>query len=870
MIRITRLPVLVIMAVLFSCNNQHLIVDRKLRNAVFEDCRKRSEIYASSREDLFSLADSVTDSPLREAVCFILAYMPLSDMAVYEPAYLLENSSIALRARREMPWGNEIPDELFLNFVLPLRVNNENPDDFRTCCYDELKKRVEGMDALEAALEINRWCQEKVAYQPSDSRTSSPLSTILSARGRCGEESTLTVSALRTAGLPARQVYTPRWAHTDDNHAWVEFWAAGRWHYLGACEPEPVPDRGWFTEPARRAMLVHTRAFGKYTGGETLVRRSKLFSEINTLARYAETKELTVRVKDPEGNPVPYAEAGYMLFNYAEFYPLATLECNNDGECAMMTGYGSLLIWADDGLRYGYSLASPSDTLTEVTISTVHPEGQQILDIKVPVAPVPFPALDPALAEENNRVVKRGDSIRSAYISSWMAETDTKKIAREAGIREETTAKILKASMGNYREIEAFLGKAGTRGDVALRILESVSEKDLRDTPASVFADHLDNAPVKGTWSDTSLYDRFVLSPRISNEILSPFRSALMKLPGDLLQMFRTDPATIVSWTDTTISVTDSENYYGTPLTPEGVLRLHAADKHSRDIFFVALCRTAGVAARLAPGTGRPQYYDNGEWHNAWFTGEKRPSGSPGYVTFITGEKDFQPEYYIHFTLSHLKNGKCKTLDYGYGVKIEDMPGHIALEPGTYMLTTGNRDENGNVLASIAFIEVRPGEEKDIMVSQRKPGAAGIALGRIDLTTELHSSAGSDFSLGSISENGLVLMWIEPGKEPSRHLLNDLPAHRKEFADWGGWFIIMTDPALASDTLKPSSFAGMPLNTMLVSDKDMEYMRTIAGINPGGRPLPVVLYCNSKGEILFSSEGYRIDTGDQILKKIRQ
>ena len=38
----------------------------------------------------------------------------------------------------------------------------------------------------------------------------------------------------------------------------------------------------------------------------------------------------------------------------------------------------------------------------------------------------------------------------------------------------------------------------------------------------------------------------------------------------------------------------------------------------------------------------------------------------------------------------------------------------------------------------------------------------------------------------------------------------------------------------------------------------------------GGRPLPVVLYCNSKGEILFSSEGYRIDTGDQILKKIRQ
>ena len=38
-----------------------------------------------------------------------------------------------------------------------------------------------------------------------------------------------------------RQGYTPRWAHTDDNHAWVEAWVNGKWYFLGACEPEPVP-----------------------------------------------------------------------------------------------------------------------------------------------------------------------------------------------------------------------------------------------------------------------------------------------------------------------------------------------------------------------------------------------------------------------------------------------------------------------------------------------------------------------------------------------------------------------------------------------------------------------------------------------------
>jgi len=61
------------------------------------------------------------------------------------------------------------------------------------------------MNITDAALEINHWCHEKVTYQPSDSRTSAPVSTILSARGRCGEESVLTVAALRTAVfLPVR------------------------------------------------------------------------------------------------------------------------------------------------------------------------------------------------------------------------------------------------------------------------------------------------------------------------------------------------------------------------------------------------------------------------------------------------------------------------------------------------------------------------------------------------------------------------------------------------------------------------------------------------------------------------------------------
>ena len=205
---------------------------------------------------------------------FLYDYMPLADLTDYKPGFFLENVKTSIMTRKEMTWGKNVPDLLFRHFVLPVRVNNENLDDSRMVFYKELKERVKGLSMKDAILEVNHWCHEKVTYRPSDGRTSAPLSTVRSAYGRCGEQSTFAVAALRAVGIPARQVYTPRWAHTDDNHAWVEAWADGKWYFLGACEPEPVLNLGWFNAPASRAMLMHTKAFGDYRGPEEVLLRT--------------------------------------------------------------------------------------------------------------------------------------------------------------------------------------------------------------------------------------------------------------------------------------------------------------------------------------------------------------------------------------------------------------------------------------------------------------------------------------------------------------------------------------------------------------------------------------------------------------------
>ena len=116
---------------------------------------------------------------------------------------------MALRARKEMPWGESVPEREFRHFVLPVRVNNENLDMSRRDFYESLRDRVKDMSMRDAVLEVNHWCHERVTYRPSDARTSSPSATVRSAIGRCGEESTFTVAALRAVGIPARQVYTP-------------------------------------------------------------------------------------------------------------------------------------------------------------------------------------------------------------------------------------------------------------------------------------------------------------------------------------------------------------------------------------------------------------------------------------------------------------------------------------------------------------------------------------------------------------------------------------------------------------------------------------------------------------------------------------
>lgn len=863
--------VVLILMLFSSCLSDHLIKNSNYR-AITEKAFYQRKLLASGRDSaLFSVFKQSLTAEQSEALKFLFAFMPLNDLADYDGSFFLANADISLRTRTEMEWGRTIPEEIFLHYVLPYRVNNENPDSFRIAYYDELKNRIKGKSISDAALEINHWCHEKVSYQPSDIRTSGPMSTMLSARGRCGEESTFTVSALRTVGIPARQVYTPRWAHTDDNHAWVEIWINGAWSYMGACEPDCVLDRGWFTEPARRAMLVHTKSFGAYSGDENIITTNKNFADVNNLKKYAFIKKIAVKVTDENDNPAVSATVEFQLYNYAEFFPLAKVPANENGFSEFETGFGDLLIWAHKGDKFDFKKISVAETDTVKLV--LHPDFKETsydFDLDVPVIRTPFPGPSQELIKQNTISAGKENTIRQSYINSWIKPGEVKKLALSLDLDSSRVNNIIARSMGNYKEIISFLtGVPGSLRTTAIKLLEVVSDKDLRDTRRNVLDDHLLNYRIfeKASAPDNEFCAQYILNPRVANEKLVPWRKYFQtNLPAELISKSLSNPQLVIEYLNRNIRVADDENYYGTPLTPVGVNELKISDEQSRAICFVAICRSLGIASRLEPGRSIPQYFSGNIWHDVYFSGQKPPAQNKGFIKLQSFDAKPVPEYYTHFTLSRFEGGRYNTLEYEYGQKITGFKDELALPPGHYMLVTGNRLNTGKILSSVTFFDLYENQHKMVNVNIRKDNSDRKIFGKIDLEQIFKIAAKPEISQSCTKHNGLVMIWIDPDKEPTKHIFNDLPKLKGEFDSWGGDFIFLQQ----SDPLIPLRVTGMPENTIYGIDDQLAALKNSIKFNSSTDiVLPFVVMADKSGNIIFMSSGYRIGIGEQILKYIQ-
>lgn len=817
---------------------------------------------------------------------FLYAYMPLSDLADYEPSFYLNQVRYAFKAREEMPWGKDVPEDIFRHFVLVYRVNNENLDTARMVFYRELKERVKGMTMEEAALEVNHWCHEHVAYRASDSRTSSPLATLRTSLGRCGEESTFTVTALRAVGIPARQCYTPRWAHCDDNHAWVEVYVDGEWKFLGACEPDPHLNMGWFSIPSTRCMMVHTKAFGKYKGDEEVVKRTGMYSELNLLSHYAPTRRVTVTVVDANDQPMEGAHVKFKLYNYAEYYTLADMTTDKAGKASLTTGLGDLMIWATDGETYIFrKLDVRKDSVATVKLEKDVIRMQYREDWISCFAPedwwfemVPPAAGEPkvvATEEETAANAKRlayEDSLRNAYTATFPTKENYKQLMKSnSNLTDEQAWEIIHKSEGNYAEIINFLNNHsdsvilwkfpevhGIDGRLVEKAsyhpmlydyLLTYSDKDMRDITAEVLDAHFVGGPWWSTHKKSDI--KGILPARISNEMVRPYREELACFKGKSAEEIRL-------WVMDSITIDDSSNYYNCPISPVGVYKLRRADSHSRDIFFVAACRAAEVPAYLDNATNIIYVWENAGWVAKDFKSLKDSKDIKAAKLTLTyhGKEPAKPVYWSHFTLAKLENGDLRTFDFEDDARMSKFPATIELEPGTYCLTTGNRYPDGAVRSRLEFFEVEAGDKvtKEIVIlplEVKEPKGLKVekSLELFD-GIELWDYAG---------KNGMLYINLGNYSEPSKHLIVELKGLQKEMKQWGG----MTFMVGPKNINMPSW--GLA-NTDFAFQKGLLEQRICEASKFDKVEYPLVALIDKDGHILYHSTGYKIGVIEQVLK----
>lgn len=777
----------------------------------------------------------------RCAMEFLREHLPQSDLDGYSAELFLNFARHAAALRKTAPWCGELDWSVFAHYVLFPRVNDEDLSCHRELFYEALWPRVKDLPDSEARVqEVNRWCRECVVYQAQDERTASPLTVYRCGSGRCGEESAFLVSALRSVGIAARQVYVPRWSHCDDNHAWVEVLCDRRWRYLGACEPEPELDRGWFTTAASRAVLVHSRIFG---GAEDLPVEQVLGTAggvtwLNQTARYAEGQIRTFRA-EIEGRPAAGAQFHLQILNEAVYRTIAVLTADERGEAQVFLGLGSVHVAA----RLGELWAEGECGAGSIVLNLKTPAEDETpwipFDFHAPADSHPAPAaLSPEIKRQRLEVRQQADEVRQARLGE-----------RCQGAGQKEWEDLRQKALGNWVQLRAFL--KGPESAQRERLVRTLSDKDLRDVTIDVLEDHFTHLPAVRPDVPEDIYWTYVARPRVALERLTPWRGVLK----DWLMGRTADPVHLWKELGARVGTDGAGSYYRLWQTPEAALYSGAYDEKSRELLWAAALRTLGIPARLRPLDGAPEYWAEGSFRAVIpeKTGTLRLTRPEG-VPLMPGRS---------WSLSRWTKEGWRRLNPTENQAYNEWT--LTLAPGRYRVITTVRLPGGDQLAARRELVLQAGEERTLALWLRPWTAKNLLTCQPLPVLPARLPDGEQVAdLFRMGTGPALILWLEEGTEPTEHVLNELLA-RQGSLDLPVLFLLRGMDSMSQPTLA-RAVEQLPVTCVLPDDwaYDMELTARQLGREPDD--LPLMVLCDGVGRARYSASGYRVGAVELLLR----
>ena len=563
---------------------------------------------------------------------------------------------------------------------------------------------------------------------------------------------------------------------------------------------------------------------------------------------------LVAHVTDAQGQPVEGASVSFRLYNYAEFYPLATFPSDAQGYTSLTSGRGDLLVWATHEGRFGFTKASvgQQDTVQVVLDKDSTFTGEMDLDLLPPPERDNMPKTTHEQRQANKVRLAQEDSLRNAYMAAAFTHDSTDQLMVKARANHQVLAQFLK-SMPNEADGRKLLG--------------TLSDKDLRDVSREVLDDHF----LHLTMQADSLWLPYVASPRVSQEMLTPWRQVLGKAFAGK------QAADIIRWVQDSICVDETRNPIHLCMSPLGVFRHRVTDGHSRDIFFVSAARSAGIPARINSITGQVQWADSdGQWREVHFdeATSEVPATCRLRLTYTDTDVKENPAYYTQFTLSRISQGSPRLQEFPEGSTTwaGTFSQGTSMQPGQYMMVSGTRLANGGVLAHLSFFGLPQNGTSTQALHLRKSGDRLSVIASFNCELGYTTPTGKHKSiLQTVGRGYYVVGLVTSNHEPSTHVLRDMCDNNIYLCRWNRPYLLLFPSREEYDRFVRKDFDEMPDNVLFgIADPETVEAMHIAELTHGSTDLPIFMMCDTFNRVVWFRQGYSINMSGQIMDVIMQ
>lgn len=809
-------------------------------------------LFPIKENEILNISQSLSDE-LKIFFMKAITQMPVTDILSINIMDVLKHVEHIYEITKTIDYCKEIPIDIIFDYVLPYRINDEDFSIYSVEFYNELKSLIKLDNIVESILIANYWCYSKATYAQADERTQNAITTVKAGKGRCGEESVLLVSVLRSIGIPARQCYSPYWSHCDDNHAWVEVYTGDKWEFLGACEPEEQLNLGWFNNAASKALLTRHRVFG-INKERVNIDQNNIFTTTSSTNMYLKTRTVTVNVLN-NGKKRAYAKVALYTINYCspKLIHEKITDCN--GTVQFEIGRGDALFVASYNKKLNIAVCSAETNLIDIDISKL------VSSIEFNLIPFEGDLQNDdtkASKEHNDKLIslqyerekrhKENLSLSKLRVGSILMEKS----------KPQEFYKYIELSRLNSDVIEKFIKDSSILDEQKIEILESLTKKDFCDISYEALCDMMLTCDYKNRFFEINknkhnsksdnlddVFYKHLLPLRVENEPLYPHR----KFVKDYFKG-KESIKSIIEFASS-LTILDKYSYPGLVGDIRGVIENKIASSYSLPIHLVQIARALGIPAKLDPITREAMYYDEG-YYKAFFEDDK----SWCRITF-NNKASKNLDYGTDFTICNIKNGYFEYLN--FDKNSDYLPDFLIVKKGLYAVTQASRQVDGSITGKIDFVNFKNTISKTIELHE-PINLTKSKLKKIHIPKEIlpvPKTKKENYI------NPMVLAYIQKNSEPTEHFLNELLENEDRLKNSNIEIILFGKDNEKNETL--TSVLNKNLAKYNVTEFNSSWKQFRKDMHIGDLRLPFIT-ATKEGKGLYSFANYNVGTVDMILK----